>query len=191
MFQRHALNLQKFHKMLRNNGFHKQHIKTFFADSGHLPGRKPTLSHLDQVCPTLVLLSHSPHGLHVSSHVTEQNEPWKAPAKPDDILSRSSRWSRKHLKPAGQWSTRTRVQDLWSVFLLSTHKMKSAQTHDSDHCWSRPTWLEGQILYDLWFVDSCFYLFLNTYILHVNTFFWLKCIMNLIQLNHVQITKMI
>ena len=40
MFQRHAQNLQRFYKMLRNNGFHKDHIKTFFASSGQLPGKK-------------------------------------------------------------------------------------------------------------------------------------------------------
>ncbi|GAA6219126.1 uncharacterized protein si:ch211-67e16.11 [Lates japonicus] len=36
-FQRHVQNLQKFYRMLRNNGFHKDHIKTFFASSGQLP----------------------------------------------------------------------------------------------------------------------------------------------------------
>ncbi|XP_035986810.1 uncharacterized protein si:ch211-67e16.11 isoform X1 [Fundulus heteroclitus] len=35
-FQHHAQNLQRFYKMLRNNGFHKDHIKTFFASSGQL-----------------------------------------------------------------------------------------------------------------------------------------------------------
>lgn len=37
-FQRHVQNLQKFYRMLQNNGFHKDHIKTFFASSGQLPG---------------------------------------------------------------------------------------------------------------------------------------------------------
>lgn len=37
-FQRHVENLQRFYRMLRNNGFHKEHIKTFFASSGQLPG---------------------------------------------------------------------------------------------------------------------------------------------------------
>ncbi|KAM8854995.1 uncharacterized protein AB9W97_020087 isoform 2-T2 [Spinachia spinachia] len=36
-FQRHAENLQRFYRMLRSNGFHKEHIKTFFASSGLLP----------------------------------------------------------------------------------------------------------------------------------------------------------
>ncbi|XP_058478690.1 uncharacterized protein si:ch211-67e16.11 [Solea solea] len=36
-FQRHVQNLQRFYRMLRNNGFHKDHIKTFFASSGQLP----------------------------------------------------------------------------------------------------------------------------------------------------------
>ncbi|KAF1382925.1 hypothetical protein PFLUV_G00148880 [Perca fluviatilis] len=36
-FQRHVQNLQKFYRMLQNNGFHKEHIKTFFASSGQLP----------------------------------------------------------------------------------------------------------------------------------------------------------
>lgn len=38
-FQRHVQNLQKFYRMLQNNGFHKDHIKTFFASSGQLPGK--------------------------------------------------------------------------------------------------------------------------------------------------------
>lgn len=41
-FQHHIQNLQKFYRMLQNNGFHKDHIKTFFASSGHLPGRRST-----------------------------------------------------------------------------------------------------------------------------------------------------
>ncbi|XP_038577229.1 uncharacterized protein si:ch211-67e16.11 [Micropterus salmoides] len=36
-FQRHVQNLQNFHRMLQNNGFHNDHIKTFFASSGQLP----------------------------------------------------------------------------------------------------------------------------------------------------------
>ncbi|CAK6973176.1 uncharacterized protein si:ch211-67e16.11 [Scomber scombrus] len=36
-FQRHVQNLQRFYRMLRNNGFHKDHIKTFFASGGQLP----------------------------------------------------------------------------------------------------------------------------------------------------------
>uniref|UniRef100_A0A3Q2YDH4 Si:ch211-67e16.11 n=1 Tax=Hippocampus comes TaxID=109280 RepID=A0A3Q2YDH4_HIPCM len=36
-FQRHVQNLQRFYRMLRINGFHKDHIKTFFASSGHNP----------------------------------------------------------------------------------------------------------------------------------------------------------
>ncbi|XP_059199563.1 uncharacterized protein si:ch211-67e16.11 [Centropristis striata] len=36
-FQRHVQNLQRFYRMLQNNGFHKEHIKTFFASSGQLP----------------------------------------------------------------------------------------------------------------------------------------------------------
>nr|XP_033472076.1 uncharacterized protein si:ch211-67e16.11 [Epinephelus lanceolatus] len=36
-FQRHVQNLQRFYRMLQNNGFHKDHIKTFFASSGQLP----------------------------------------------------------------------------------------------------------------------------------------------------------
>lgn len=39
MFQHHVQNLQRFYKMLQNNGFHKDHIKTFFGSSGQLPGR--------------------------------------------------------------------------------------------------------------------------------------------------------
>ncbi|XP_061580556.1 uncharacterized protein si:ch211-67e16.11 isoform X3 [Cololabis saira] len=35
-FQRHVQNLHRFFKMLQNNGFHKDHIKTFFASSGHV-----------------------------------------------------------------------------------------------------------------------------------------------------------
>ncbi|XP_072253679.1 uncharacterized protein [Leuresthes tenuis] len=76
MFQRHAQNLQKFYKMLRNNGFHKDHIKTFFASSGQLPddleGVYPATekavirNHVSYVCrkqhcaDTLVLYLNSP-----------------------------------------------------------------------------------------------------------------------------------
>ncbi|KAM6946251.1 uncharacterized protein FYW47_017347 isoform 2-T2 [Aplochiton taeniatus] len=37
-YQRHVQNLQQFYRMLRTNGFHREHIKTFFAGSGQLPG---------------------------------------------------------------------------------------------------------------------------------------------------------
>ena len=37
-YQRHAQNLQLFYRMLRANGFHKDHIKTFFAGNGQLAG---------------------------------------------------------------------------------------------------------------------------------------------------------
>lgn len=37
-FQHHVQNLQRFYQMLRNNGFHKYHIKTFFAGSGLFSG---------------------------------------------------------------------------------------------------------------------------------------------------------
>ncbi|KAF0026861.1 hypothetical protein F2P81_021598 [Scophthalmus maximus] len=43
-FQRHVQNLQRFYRMLRNNGLHKDHIKTFFAGSGQLPGTTVLLS---------------------------------------------------------------------------------------------------------------------------------------------------
>ncbi|XP_054644345.1 uncharacterized protein si:ch211-67e16.11 [Dunckerocampus dactyliophorus] len=35
-FQHHVQNLQRFYRMLRINGYHKDHIKTFFASSGHI-----------------------------------------------------------------------------------------------------------------------------------------------------------
>ncbi|XP_051565043.1 uncharacterized protein si:ch211-67e16.11 isoform X1 [Myxocyprinus asiaticus] len=35
-YQRHVQNLQLFYQMLRNNGFHKEHIKTFFAGNGQV-----------------------------------------------------------------------------------------------------------------------------------------------------------
>ncbi|XP_017265679.1 uncharacterized protein si:ch211-67e16.11 [Kryptolebias marmoratus] len=75
MFQRHALNLQKFHKMLRNNGFHKDRIKTFCANSGQLPDIEGVYSateksvirnHVSYICrkqhcaDTLVLYLNSP-----------------------------------------------------------------------------------------------------------------------------------
>ncbi|XP_041856918.1 uncharacterized protein si:ch211-67e16.11 [Melanotaenia boesemani] len=75
-FQRHAQNLQSFYKMLRNNGFHKDHIKTFFASSVELPddveGVYPATekvairNHVSYVCrkrhcaDTLVLYLNSP-----------------------------------------------------------------------------------------------------------------------------------
>ncbi|XP_041922867.1 uncharacterized protein si:ch211-67e16.11 [Alosa sapidissima] len=39
-YQRHAQNLQLFHKMLRNNGFQKDHIKTFFAGNGQIAAKE-------------------------------------------------------------------------------------------------------------------------------------------------------
>ncbi|KAF7216225.1 putative LOC107372614-like protein [Nothobranchius furzeri] len=75
-FQYHALNLQKFYKMLRNNGFPKDHIKTFFANRGHLPAdiegvysateKAVIRSHVSYICrkqhcaDTLVLYLNSP-----------------------------------------------------------------------------------------------------------------------------------
>ncbi|KAM4559348.1 uncharacterized protein PAE49_013776 isoform 2-T2 [Odontesthes bonariensis] len=75
-FQRHAQNLQRFYKMLRNNGFHKDHIKTFFASSGQLPDdlegvysateKAVIRNHVSYVCrkqhcaDTLVLYLNSP-----------------------------------------------------------------------------------------------------------------------------------
>lgn len=37
-FQHHVQNLQKFYRMLQNNGFPKDHIKTFFSN-GQLSGK--------------------------------------------------------------------------------------------------------------------------------------------------------
>uniref|UniRef100_A0A3Q1FDV6 Si:ch211-67e16.11 n=1 Tax=Acanthochromis polyacanthus TaxID=80966 RepID=A0A3Q1FDV6_9TELE len=75
-FQRHVQNLQRFYKMLRNNGFHKDHIKTFFASSGQLPDdvegvysateKAVIRNHVSYVCrkqhcaDTLVLYLNSP-----------------------------------------------------------------------------------------------------------------------------------
>ncbi|KAK5606889.1 hypothetical protein CRENBAI_014131 [Crenichthys baileyi] len=74
-FQHHAQNLQGFYKMLRNNGFHKDHIKTFFANSGQLLDLEGVYSatekgvirnHLSYICrkqhcaDTLVLYLNSP-----------------------------------------------------------------------------------------------------------------------------------
>ncbi|XP_057708452.1 uncharacterized protein si:ch211-67e16.11 isoform X2 [Corythoichthys intestinalis] len=75
-FQRHVHNLQKFYRMLRINGFHKDHIKTFFASSGHIPEEldgaysateKTTIrNHVSYVCrkqhcaDSLVLYLNSP-----------------------------------------------------------------------------------------------------------------------------------
>ncbi|XP_040912335.1 uncharacterized protein si:ch211-67e16.11 [Toxotes jaculatrix] len=75
-FQRQVQNLQKFYRMLRNNGFHKDHIKTFFASSGHLPEdiegvysateKAVIRNHVSYVCrkqhcaDTLVLYLNSP-----------------------------------------------------------------------------------------------------------------------------------
>lgn len=41
-FQHHVQNLQKFYRMLQNNGFPKDHIKTFFSN-GQLSGRMVSL----------------------------------------------------------------------------------------------------------------------------------------------------
>ncbi|XP_063070666.1 uncharacterized protein si:ch211-67e16.11 isoform X2 [Engraulis encrasicolus] len=38
-YQRHVQNLQRFHKMLRSNGFHKEHIKTFFAGNSQVAAK--------------------------------------------------------------------------------------------------------------------------------------------------------
>ncbi|XP_032422568.1 uncharacterized protein LOC116722526 [Xiphophorus hellerii] len=74
-FQHHAQNLQKFYKMLRNNGFHKNHINTFFASSGQLLDVEGVYSatekavirnHVSYICrkqhcaDTLVLYLNSP-----------------------------------------------------------------------------------------------------------------------------------
>ncbi|KAK2840226.1 hypothetical protein Q5P01_013966 [Channa striata] len=76
MFQRHVQNLQRIYRMLRNNGFHKDHIKTFFASSGQLPDdvegvysateKAVIRNHVSYVCrkqhcaDTLVLYLNSP-----------------------------------------------------------------------------------------------------------------------------------
>ncbi|KAM6978981.1 uncharacterized protein LKV04_014243 [Tautogolabrus adspersus] len=75
-FQRHVQNLQRFYRMLQNNGFHKDHIKTFFAGSGQLPDdmegvysateKAVIRNHVSYVCrkqhcaDTLVLYLNSP-----------------------------------------------------------------------------------------------------------------------------------
>ncbi|KAK7913702.1 hypothetical protein WMY93_013913 [Mugilogobius chulae] len=75
-FQHHLQNLQKFYHMLRNNGFHKNHIRTFFANSGQfldeLEGVYPATekaairNHVSYICrkqhcaDTLVLYLNSP-----------------------------------------------------------------------------------------------------------------------------------
>ncbi|XP_068590296.1 uncharacterized protein si:ch211-67e16.11 [Cebidichthys violaceus] len=75
-FQRHVENLQRFYRMLQNNGFHKEHIKTFFASSGQLPDdvegvysateKAVIRNHVSYVCrkqhcaDTLVLYLNSP-----------------------------------------------------------------------------------------------------------------------------------
>ncbi|XP_007569390.1 PREDICTED: uncharacterized protein LOC106930973 [Poecilia mexicana] len=74
-FQHHAQNLEKFYKMLRNNGFHKNHINTFFASSGQLLDVEGVYSatekavirnHVSYICrkqhcaDTLVLYLNSP-----------------------------------------------------------------------------------------------------------------------------------
>uniref|UniRef100_H2MVH4 Si:ch211-67e16.11 n=1 Tax=Oryzias latipes TaxID=8090 RepID=H2MVH4_ORYLA len=74
-FQRHAQNLVGFYRMLQNNGFHKDHIKTFFAGGGQLPDIEGVYSatekavirnHMSYICrkqhcaDTLVLYLNSP-----------------------------------------------------------------------------------------------------------------------------------
>ncbi|XP_026150421.1 uncharacterized protein LOC113122950 [Mastacembelus armatus] len=75
-YQRHVVNLQRFYKMLLSNGFHKDHIKTFFASSGQLPEdidgvysateKAVIRNHVSYVCrkqhcaDTLVLYLNSP-----------------------------------------------------------------------------------------------------------------------------------
>lgn len=44
-YQRHLQNLLQMYRMLRNNGFHKDHIKSFFAGNGRAPGEKFTGSY--------------------------------------------------------------------------------------------------------------------------------------------------
>ncbi|XP_026867699.2 uncharacterized protein si:ch211-67e16.11 [Electrophorus electricus] len=39
-YQRHAQNLLLFYQMLRSNGFHKDHIKTFFAGNGQVAAKE-------------------------------------------------------------------------------------------------------------------------------------------------------
>uniref|UniRef100_A0A3P8UXW1 Si:ch211-67e16.11 n=1 Tax=Cynoglossus semilaevis TaxID=244447 RepID=A0A3P8UXW1_CYNSE len=74
-FQRHIHNLQRFYRMLRINGFHKDHIKTFFASGGQLPDlenvhpateKAAIRNHVSYICrkqhcaDTLVLYLNSP-----------------------------------------------------------------------------------------------------------------------------------
>ncbi|KAM6934109.1 uncharacterized protein FYW49_000398 [Xenentodon cancila] len=75
-FQHHVQNLHRFFKMLQNNGFHKDHIKTFFASSGQLPDdiegvysateKAVIRNHVSYICrkqhcaDTLVLYLNSP-----------------------------------------------------------------------------------------------------------------------------------
>ncbi|KAJ0070071.1 hypothetical protein NL108_002389, partial [Boleophthalmus pectinirostris] len=75
-FQHHVQNLQMFYHMLRNNGFHKNHIRTFFANSGQfleeIEGVYPATekavirNHVSYICrkqhcaDTLVLYLNSP-----------------------------------------------------------------------------------------------------------------------------------
>nr|XP_020472758.1 uncharacterized protein LOC109969888 [Monopterus albus] len=76
MFQRHIQNLQMFYKMLQNNGFHSDHIKTFFASNRQLPDdvegvysateKAVIRNHVSYICrkqhcaDTLVLYLNSP-----------------------------------------------------------------------------------------------------------------------------------
>ncbi|KAJ0006026.1 hypothetical protein NQD34_015920 [Periophthalmus magnuspinnatus] len=75
-FLRHVQNLQEFYQMLRNNGFHKNHIRTFFANGGQVleelegvyPATEKTAirNHVSYICrkqhcaDTLVLYLNSP-----------------------------------------------------------------------------------------------------------------------------------
>ncbi|XP_066497350.1 uncharacterized protein si:ch211-67e16.11 [Hoplias malabaricus] len=76
-YQRHVQNLLLFYRMLRNNGFHKDHIKTFFAGNGQVAAKeaegmypateKETIrNHISYICrkqhcaDSLVLYLNSP-----------------------------------------------------------------------------------------------------------------------------------
>ncbi|XP_007234223.2 uncharacterized protein si:ch211-67e16.11 [Astyanax mexicanus] len=76
-YQRHVQNLLVFYRMLRNNGFHKDHIKTFFAGNGQVAAKEAEgmypatekeviRNHISYICrkqhcaDTLVLYLNSP-----------------------------------------------------------------------------------------------------------------------------------
>ncbi|KAK6315493.1 hypothetical protein J4Q44_G00150220 [Coregonus suidteri] len=75
-YQHHVQNLQLFYRMLRNNGFHRDHIKTFFAGNGQLSEeaegvypateKRVIRNHISYICgkqhcaDSLVLYLHSP-----------------------------------------------------------------------------------------------------------------------------------